>query len=181
MSDTPIELKTLINKVSLGDQSAFSTLYDQTSAKLFAVCLRILVNKSDAEEALQEVYVKIWQKSNLYVQTHYQPMTWLITMARNHSIDKLRAMKPASSDIDEQVDVPSNAMTPEQELVKNSGYEQINKCIEGLKDTQAEAVKGSYLLGMTYQELADKHAVPINTMRTWLRRSLLLLRECLTS
>ncbi|WP_284266955.1 sigma-70 family RNA polymerase sigma factor, partial [Roseicyclus amphidinii] len=93
-------LEGLIARVAMGDRAAFSALYAATSAKLFGICLRILKDRSLAEEALQEVYVKLWHRADRYRVTGHSPMTWLITVARNHAIDRLRAAPAPTADLD---------------------------------------------------------------------------------
>jgi RNA polymerase sigma-70 factor (ECF subfamily) len=177
---TLADIEKLIVRVSLGDQAAFSALYDATSAKLFGVCLRILNNRSDAEEALQEAFVRIWQKAGSYAANGYSPMTWLITLARNLAIDKLRTRKRSAENIDDMPDIRDSAPTPEAAAIRASDRAQIDACLDELEADRADAVRGAYLEGEGYQELADHYGVPLNTMRTWLRRSLLKLKDCLT-
>lgn len=177
---TRAEIEDMIARVGLGDRMAFSTLYNATSAKLFGVCLRILNNRAEAEEALQEAFVRIWQKSSSYAVNGYSPMTWLITLTRNLAIDKLRARKGTTVDIDEVYDLRDSGPTPEAAVIAASERAQIDGCLGELDTNRAEAVKGAYLEGHSYQDLATHFDVPLNTMRTWLRRSLLKLRECLT-
>lgn len=173
-------IENLIAKVGLGDRSAFSSLYDATSAKLFGVALRVLNDRGDAEDVLQEVFVKVWSNADRYMVNGLSPMTWLITIARNTAIDKLRSRgQPAESGA-AMFEVQDTAPNPEAAAVASSEKARIEGCLEQLGDAQAGAVRGVYLDGATYQELADKNAVPINTMRTWLRRSLLKLKDCLS-
>jgi RNA polymerase sigma-70 factor (ECF subfamily) len=174
------EIESLIARVALRDRAAFSALYDATSAKLFGVCLRILSDRAEAEDAVQEVYVRVWQKADRYAAGGYSPMTWLITIARNHAIDRLRARKAPTEDIDEVADLKAGGPTPEGAAVAASEARRIGACLDELDPARADAVRGAYLAGETYQELASRHGVPLNTMRTWLRRSLLSLRECLS-
>lgn len=174
------DIENMIAKVGGGDVAAFSQLYDATSAKLFGVCLRVLTDRAEAEDALQEVYVKIWQKSGTYSANGYSPMTWLITIARNHAVDQLRARKAPTRDIDDVAGLADKGPTPEMAAIQSSQRAQINGCLDELDIARATAVRGAYLNGNTYQELADDAGVPINTMRTWLRRSLVKLRECLS-
>lgn len=89
------DIESYIAKCALGDRSAFSALYTATSAKLFGVCLRVLGNQAEAEDALQDVFVKIWRNADRYQVNGLSPMTWLITIARNLAIDRLRARKTA--------------------------------------------------------------------------------------
>ena len=86
-------IEELIARTALGRRAAFSELYNLTSAKLFGICLRVLNNRAEAEEVLQEVYITIWQKADRYAVTGNSPMTWLITIARNRAIDRLRARR----------------------------------------------------------------------------------------
>jgi RNA polymerase sigma-70 factor (ECF subfamily) len=174
------DIENMILRTSLGDRAAFSSLYNATSAKLFGVCLRILKNRVEAKDALQDVFVKVWQKSSGYAVNGYSPMTWLITVARNLAIDRLRARKAPSKNIDDTHDLVDNGPTPEMIVVQKSERDQIDGCLAELEKAHATAVSGAYFDGDSYQDLADSVGVPINTMRTWLRRSLLKLKDCLT-
>lgn len=174
------DIERMILQVSLGDRQAFDSLYDMTSAKLFGVCLRVLNNRAEAEDTLQEVFVKVWQKANLYSVNGYSPMTWLITMARNTSIDKLRMRKPKAVDIDEVFDLSDGRPTPEAEAIAASERDKLFGCLDQLDVEKSDAVRRAYMDGDSYKELAVRYNVPLNTMRTWLRRSLLKLKECLS-
>ncbi len=170
-------ISALISRVSLGDRKAFRSLYDQTSAKLFAVLLRILKNRTEAEDALQEVYVKIWNNAGSYQTTQYSPMSWLIAIARNQAIDRIRANKSGSFDIDSFPELQDSAPDPERSAIATSEMRRIDGCLEQLDC--AAAIRGAYLDGFSYQELSERFSVPLNTMRTWLRRGLIRLKECL--
>ncbi|MBO6900538.1 MAG: sigma-70 family RNA polymerase sigma factor [Rhizobiaceae bacterium] len=176
---TPQDISKLIVRVSMRDRAAFDLLYRQTSAKLYGVCLRILNDRAEADEALQEVFVKIWTKADRFAVSDLSPISWLAAVARNHSIDRVRARRPAADDIDEALDVADPAPGPEAMAVASGERLAIDNCLDELEADRADAVRGAYLNGDSYAELADRYAVPLNTMRTWLRRSLLKLRECL--
>jgi RNA polymerase sigma-70 factor (ECF subfamily) len=171
----------LISRVALRDRQAFRDLYTRTSSKLFGVCLRILRDRSEAEEALQEVYVKVWQRADRYTATGYSPISWLVAVSRNHCLDVLRSRKPLAEDIEGALDVADSGPDPEQAAVEGGERSRINGCLGQLDADKADAVRGAYLDGFSYEELAERHGVPLNTMRTWLRRSLLKLRECLSA
>ncbi|WIJ25749.1 sigma-70 family RNA polymerase sigma factor [Devosia sp. RR2S18] len=175
------EVADLIGRCALRDREAFRTLYQRTSAKLFGVVLRILKDRSEAEEAIQEVYVKIWQRADRYVAGTTSPISWLVAVARNHALDILRARRPAADDLDVALEIPDAGPTPERATEDGQERAQIESCLQTLEPDRADAVRGAYLDGFSYDELARRHAVPLNTMRTWLRRSLLKLRECLTA
>lgn len=179
LDENQIEVANLIGRTALADRSAFRDLYARTSAKLFGVALRILGDRGEAEDALQDIYVKIWQRAGQYRDDMGSPMTWLIAIARNHAIDIVRRRKPDTRDIDETHDIADPQMTPEQSALNASERARLNDCLDTLPDGRAEAVKSAYVEGYSYQELATRFAIPLNTVRTWLRRGLLQLRECL--
>ena len=181
MATSSTDIADLIARTALRDRAAFRDLYQRTSAKLFGVSLRILRDRSEAEEALQEVYVKIWQRSDRYVAGSYSPISWLVAVARNHALDTLRSRKPISDDIDVALEIADLGPDPEQAAVDGGERLRIEACLGELESDKAEAVRGAYLDGFSYDELAARHNVPLNTMRTWLRRSLIKLRECLSA
>ncbi|WP_102108271.1 sigma-70 family RNA polymerase sigma factor [Oceaniglobus roseus] len=177
---TPQEIERLILGTADGDRTAFLSLYDHTSAKLYGICLRVLKDRAEAEDVLQEVFLKIWRNADRYRANGFSPMTWLITVARNGAIDRLRARRVKAEDLDVVTEVPDHGPTPEAAAVASSESAQVHRCLGELETDKAGAVKGAYLEGLTYQELAENYGVPLNTMRTWLRRSLQKLKECLT-
>ncbi|HEY5817857.1 MAG TPA: sigma-70 family RNA polymerase sigma factor [Mesorhizobium sp.] len=176
---TPQDITKLIVRTSMKDRAAFDLLYRQTSAKLFGVCLRVLNDRSEAEEALQEVFVKIWTKADRFAVSDLSPISWLVAIARNHSIDRIRARKLPSTELDAAMEVADERPSPEAMAVAGGENERIYTCLEELDKDRAAAVRGAYLDGESYAELASRHSVPLNTMRTWLRRSLMKLKECL--
>ncbi|MBW4707435.1 sigma-70 family RNA polymerase sigma factor [Roseobacter sp. YSTF-M11] len=173
------DLSNLISRVALRDRKAFDQLYKVTSRKLFGVALRMLKDPAEAEDAIQEVYVRIWQKADRFRPGQAQPMSWLIAIARNLSIDRLRRRKPPAVPITDASDVADSAPGPETMTAHSLERARLDHCLSQLNARRAEAVKSAYVEGYSYQELADRFQLPLNTMRTWLRRSLLSLRECL--
>ena len=175
------EIADLIARCAIRDRSAFRQLYERTSAKLFGVTLRILKDRTEAEEAIQEVYVKIWQRADRFVAGPTSPISWLVAVARNHCLDILRARRPASDDLDVALEIPDSNPSPESVAQNNQERAAIDRCLATLEPDRAEAVRGAYLDGYSYDELASRYGVPLNTMRTWLRRSLMKLKDCLTA
>jgi RNA polymerase sigma-70 factor, ECF subfamily len=176
---TTDEIEALIARVALGERSAFSMLYDATSAKLLGVCLRVLKDRAAAEDAMQDSFVKVWKNADRYRANGLSPMTWLITIARNTAIDRLRARRDAA-DVDALSDVPpARGPSPEGAAIAASEVQRIFRCMDELEAERRDAVRGAYLDGQSYADLAKRFEVPLNTMRTWLRRSLMVLRECM--
>lgn len=180
MVTTSHDIADMIARVAIGDRAAFEKLYTATSAKLFGVTLRILKNRTEAEEALQEVYIKIWQRADQYRRGDFSPISWLVAIARNHALDTLRARKSFADGVDAALEIADPDPNPEQAAVNKGERSRIDACLDQLDADKADAVRSAYLDGYAYQELAERHGVPINTMRTWLRRSLMKLKDCLT-
>jgi RNA polymerase sigma-70 factor (ECF subfamily) len=181
MTPTPAsqDITRLIVRVSIRDRAAFDLLYRRTSAKLFGVCLRVLRDRAEAEEALQEVFVKVWARADRFAASDLSPITWLVAIARNHAIDRLRSRRERPAGIEAAAAVADERPGPEAQAIAGGERDRIHRCLEELDDDRAAAVRAAYLGGDSYAELAERHSVPLNTMRTWLRRSLMKLRECL--
>lgn len=176
---TAQEIEDLISRVALGDRRAFSALYDNTSAKLFGVVLRVLNDRASAEDVVQDAYMKIWRHAGRYSANGMSPMTWMITIARNTAIDRIRKTR-ATVDLDgvaEHLTAPGP--NPEQSAVAAGEAKRIATCLDQLEQDKSSAVRGAYLEGRSYADLAAAFNVPLNTMRTWLRRSLQTLQECM--
>lgn len=173
-------LEVLIGRVALRDEAAFRNLYDRTSAKLFGVCLRLLRQRSEAEDALQETYVKVWRNAAQFSASGHNAMSWLIAVARNHAIDRLRARWTEAAPLDAEVEVADEMPDPERQALASDMGRRLRQCLGELEAVRAQAVAGAYIDGFSYQELADRHGIPLNTIRTWLRRGLAKLKECLS-
>jgi len=173
------EISKLIMRTAWGDRAAFDQLYHRMSAKLFGVCLRVLKDRDEAEEVLQEVFVKIWTKADRFAVSEHSAVSWLVAIARNQAIDRLRTRASKVGNPHAEHDPPDPAPGPEASLMFKALREKIETCLDELEEARAEAVRGAYIDGFSYAELAERHRVPLNTMRTWLRRGLQKLRECL--
>lgn len=171
----------LLFRVAAADRTAFKELYAASSAKLFGVLIRILGTRSEAEDAVQEVYTRVWLNARKFHPGKGAGMTWLIAIARNHAIDRLRARpdRRFSHDAEALAGVADDSPGIESQLVAAGEARRIMQCLDALEPDRAAAIRGAYLNGLSYQDLALRHNVPINTMRTWLRRALLKLRECM--
>ncbi len=179
MDDNSQQIEELIAEVVLHNHRAYQQLYELCSAKLFGICLRILKDRTEAEDALQEVFVNIWKKSSSYETSKARAITWMSAIARNHSIDRLRARRPFEESIDDNHVLEDNTPGPEAVVSSFAVYKEIHECLSALENKHSEAVKLTYLNGWTYQQTADELKVPLNTIKTWIRRSLIALRECM--
>lgn len=174
------ELETLLERTALGDRRAFQALYDRTNAKLFAVCLRILHDRTEAEDAMQDAYVKIWRYSERYVASKARPMTWMIAIARNLSIDRTRARRAPTAALEAAESVADRALRPDQQVLASGEAKRLIDCINELGEAQARLIRIAYFGGVTYQALAERDQVPLGTVKSKMRRALAALRRCLT-
>ncbi|WP_135449073.1 sigma-70 family RNA polymerase sigma factor [Tabrizicola caldifontis] len=168
----------LIKRCAAQDRAAFRALYRGSVAKLMGVMLRILKDRAAAEDALQEAYIRIWQRAGSYDPAKGPGMAWLVAIARNLAIDRLRARAETLNDPgpvatgDEAARTQAPIPAPEEVC-------RIGDCLATLEPDGAAAVRHAYLDGLSYLDLAAQHGVPLNIMRNRLRHDLLKLRECL--
>ncbi len=178
--NTRDQISDLILRVALRDRNAFDRLYTATSAKLFGTCLRVLKDRAEAEEVVQDVFIRIWLKADRFAVTGQSPMSWLIAVARHLAIDRLRSRRETAGGMDDAaLEIRDPAPGPEARAVAAGERRQLDGCLDELGGDRADAVRRAYLDGDSYADLAARHDVALNTMRTWLRRSLMRLKECL--
>ena len=170
-----------LGRIPAGDRTALQTVYRLTSAKLFGVCLRILGERGEAEDVLQEVYVTVWRKAADFDASRASPMTWLIAIARNRSIDRLRASRQSRNmePIDEATDVADSAALADSALAGAQEHVRLHGCLEGLATHERAALRGAFFDGNTYEDLAARMKVPLGTMKSWIRRAMIKLKACL--
>jgi RNA polymerase sigma-70 factor, ECF subfamily len=168
-------------RIGAGDRAALQTVYRLTSAKLFGVCLRILGEPGEAEDALQEVFVTVWRKAGDFDPGRASPMTWLIAIARNRAIDRLRATKRSRrmDPIDAAAGVADAAALAGDALEKAQEQARLHHCLEDLDSHERTALRGAFFDGNTYEELAERMSVPLGTMKSWIRRAMIKLKACL--
>ncbi len=162
------------------DRSAFRRLYQLTSAKLFGICLRICGERQAAEDVLQDVYLIIWRRAGGYEPGRASPISWLATIARNRAIDWRRAkgVRPTSNIVDAN-DIASGDMSAIDRLLAEEDDRKLHLCLDSLDDPQRQAIRTAFFDGLTYAELAQRQNVPLGTMKSWVRRGLIRLKDCL--
>ncbi|NIJ08393.1 RNA polymerase sigma-70 factor (ECF subfamily) [Sphingomonas vulcanisoli] len=178
--ETRASLNAALQQVAQGDRLAFEEVYRRTSAKLFGVCLRILPDRTQAEEALQEAYLSVWQRAAQFDAARGTAMTWLISLTRNRAIDRLRAggrhvaapIEAASDVHDDKPDGLAMAEMAEDER-------RLAGCMGGLEARDAVFLRTAFFDGASYPELAERSGLPLATLKSRIRRALLKLRDCL--
>jgi RNA polymerase sigma factor (sigma-70 family) len=174
-------LVAALGRIPTGDREALQALYRLTSAKLFGVVLRILGERSEAEDVLQDVYLTVWRKAGTFDAARASPMTWLIAVARNRAIDRLRSgkIKSRMKPIGAGAEVADAAPDAERVLSDAQTAAKLDGCINGLAAHERVALRGAFFDGNTYEELAQRMTVPLGTMKSWIRRAMIKLKACL--
>ncbi|MCB5160758.1 sigma-70 family RNA polymerase sigma factor [Marinomonas algarum] len=177
---TSESLVVLLNKTAQQDREAFAMLYHSTHRKLFGIVHRILKHDAKSEEILQEIYLKIWEKSSSYQADVSSPITWMATIARNRTIDEVR--KNQLPDSDEEIDFDSiidDSMAPEDAFAKSKELSKLESCLAELGAPRGEMIKAAYLDGYSRQELSERFNQPLGTIKTWLHRGIKQLQGCM--
>ena len=178
----PEQLSDLLARCALRDQRAFSTLYRFSSAKLFAVAVRITRRRDWAEEVLQEAFVNIWNHAAGYNSAKSAPMTWMTAIVRNRALDWLR--KPREVEIDEEheelmASIPDESPGPEELLRRSLEAGELAECMKALTEEQQRSITLAFFYGLSHGELAEQMRKPLGTVKTWIRRGLDRLKGCL--
>lgn len=174
-------LRAAMVRLANGDSAALEEIYDATRVKLFGICFRILGDQKEAEDALQDVYINLWQRADRYDPTRASPISWLATFARNRAVDRLRTgkVRGGAVPVEEANPLPDQAPLADSLLVDAENSAQIHKCIETLDDNTRAHIRSAFFEGYTYAQLAEAADVPLGTMKSWIRRGLQKLRSCL--
>lgn len=179
---TTAELTGLLARVAARDRDAFSAVYRATSAKLWGIVVRILPRRDLAEDVLQDVYVRIWERAGSFDPAKASPITWMASIARNRAIDEVRRRRTVSiEDTPEALEIAETSADPLESAQQSDELRRLKQCLEGLEPERREMVLLAYYTGLSRDELAQRFAAPVNTIKTWLHRSLAQLRNCLGS
>jgi RNA polymerase sigma-70 factor, ECF subfamily len=179
---TPGELVSLLAAVARGDEAAFDQVYAATRSKLYGVVLRILRRADLADEVMQDAYLSIWRKAGEFNPAIATPITWMVAIARNRALDLIRKKREAS--IEEEPEAMEAASDDPSPLARQEMTDELKRllaCLGGLDEERRRMVLLAYYSGWSREQLAVAFKTPVNTVKTWLRRSLAQVRECLGS
>jgi len=176
------DLHDLLRRVAARDATAFAALYRATNAKLYGVIARILPRGDLGAEALQEAYVRIWEKAGDFDPVKGSPLAWMATIARNRALDEVRRVRPASlEDLPESFEPAAAEVDPLAARERSEALTALVNCLKTLEEEKREIVLLAYYRGLSRDALARRFGRPEATIKTWLRRSLAQLRDCLAS
>ncbi|MFJ2370901.1 ECF RNA polymerase sigma factor SigK [Microbacterium sp. NPDC087665] len=171
----------LLVRISSGDQNAFAELYDMLSARVFGLILRVLVNRSQSEEVLQEVFLEIWQSASRFAPNKGQGRTWIMTIAHRRAVDRVRASQ-SSTDRDvraglRDIGVAHDSVAEQVELSIEG--ERVVGALSGLPEAQREAIVLAYYGGYSQNEISVLLGAPLGTIKTRMRDGLTRLRTAM--
>jgi RNA polymerase sigma-70 factor (ECF subfamily) len=171
----------MLHRVGGGDRLAFEEVYRRTSVKLFGVCLRILPVRQEAEEALQEAYLSVWQRAGSFDADKGSAMTWLITLARNRAVDRLRAKgKIVAAPVELADELPDPEPDATSRIEMSQDEQRLTHCLGTLEGGDAHLIRTAFFDGATYADLAERAKAPLGTIKSRIRRALLKLKACLS-
>lgn len=173
-------LAGLLARVAAGDERAFQQLYEASASHLFAVALRIMKARDAAEDVMQDAFVRIWDSAAGYAPEKGTPLAWMAAIVRHRAIDALRRRRAhvplddaaESALVDPSIDALGSALL-------GAEARRLMACLDGLGPEQKRCVLLAYFDGLTQEELARRIEAPLGTVKSWLRRSLMHLKECL--
>ncbi|OLE54677.1 MAG: hypothetical protein AUG51_06900 [Acidobacteria bacterium 13_1_20CM_3_53_8] len=169
-----------LRAIARGDERALASVYDSYARILFGLILRILNDREEAEDVLQEVFLQVWRRAESYDEGRGRPFTWLVTLARSRAIDRLRAInsrqrasREAAKEVSDEV---SDAAT---DAFKSEQGEVVRRALEELPEEQRRALLLAYFEGLSQSEIAVRLGTPLGTVKTRMRSGLIKLRELL--
>ncbi|MBP0618286.1 sigma-70 family RNA polymerase sigma factor [Jiella sp. KSK16Y-1] len=175
-------LVAIMDRLAIGEENALGDLYEHTSAKLFGVCFRILKDREEAEDVLQDVYLTVWRRADRFDAERASPITWLATIARNRSIDRLRQIGRRGGDrpMGEAEDIADEGADAFAALADSDDARRLTECLGTLDERTHKSILAAFYGGITYETLAERLSVPLGTIKSRIRRGLIKLKGCLS-
>lgn len=185
MSDKQ-ETETLLARIALRDSKAFRALYESCAGQLLAVALRVLQNRAEAEEVVQEVFIKLWNQSVQGTPGQSRSLAWLCVITCNRAVDFLRQRRPETPLVwqdaegnEQHHDVGCDGGSPIDQLLAHEQDQRLGGCMGGLATEPRLALMLAFYEGLTHPQIAERMRRPLGTIKAWTRRSLLRLKGCL--
>ena len=178
-------LMTLIERIAQRDEVALKALYDLTARKLYGLSLRVVGSAEAAEDALQETFVQVWRTAGDYRASLSPPMAWLGLIVRSRSMDSLRRRAAERSHLTQELDetladtLEGDAPDPLDTSLASQQAWALHQCLGQLEHKQREVISLAYLRDLSHGELSERLALPLGTVKTWIRRGLDKLRDCM--
>lgn len=182
-ADHPSNDADLIRRISNNDEVALAALYEQYRTFLFGLLFRILRNRSEAEDVLQEVFVQIWKQSGKFDEQRGKAFTWLVTITHSKAIDRIRFLKTRTRVI-EKLKTGKALETNtefEQNLILRQRRQHVRTALSQLPENQRSLLLMAYFEGYSQLEIAERTSIPLGTVKTRMRMGIIKLRESLNA
>ena len=186
VAQTPLmyeqEWAGLLARIAAGDQPALAEFYDASSAKVFGLAMKILADRTVAEEVTMDVYTQVWRRASSYDAERGTPGSWLMTLAKTRAIDRFRSSyleRGRQVPLDHAAEVPGDRATPEQYSAGLERQRLVQEAMASLSAEQRQAIALAYYWGLSQSEIADRLQLPLGTVKTRMRLGMIRLREVL--
>lgn len=181
ISPPAVDLNRALGQCAKGDRLALRTIYDSESPRMLGVAMRLLRRRALAEEAVHDTFVQVWQKAASFDPGRGEARSWLYAILRNRALNILRG--ESRTDLVEDFE-PMGLVSDEEDaealMLRLSDKGRLKRCLERLEPSRRQAITLAYIHGLSHGELAGRLGVPLGTVKSWIRRSLVSLRECMT-
>ena len=178
-------LIALLQRIARKDQAALRSLYDSCADKLFGLALRVVSHRELAEDVLQEAFLNIWRSAPDYSATLSPPLAWMGLIVRSRALDLLRRRAAERTHLTQEIDetlaatLAGEGLTPLDTAQASEQAWALNQCLGRLESKQREVVNLAYMRDLSHSELASQLQLPLGTVKTWIRRGLDQLRQCM--
>jgi RNA polymerase sigma-70 factor (ECF subfamily) len=180
MADAPDDYD-LMRRIELREPAALGIIYDRYGGLVFTLALRILRDRGEAEELVEDVFIELWRRAERYDPARGAPMTYLITLARSRAIDRRRSLASRNRGIESAVgaDAAANTVDPPLAAAVSENVVRVHAALGQLDFEYRQAVELAFFDGLTHTQIAEKLNKPLGTVKTYIRQGLIRLRDCL--
>jgi RNA polymerase sigma-70 factor, ECF subfamily len=168
----------LIGRTAARDRAAFAALYDRYAPRAFGLILRIMRNRTDAEDVLQETFLQVWNQAARFDPNRSAPDVWLLLIARSRAVDRLRKRRVATK---EELPDPATRDEPDDGLIRREDAEQLRSALEQLPPEQRDLIRRAFFGGLTHEQIATELNIPLGTVKTRIRLGMTRLRDRLAA
>jgi RNA polymerase sigma-70 factor (ECF subfamily) len=174
----------LMESIAAGDAAALRALYDRHAPLVLAVCMRVLRDRSAAEELLVDIFHELWERSDRYDPRRASPLTYIMTVTRSRAIDRARSRRPKLAAValeqSESEIPPAEGASPVGEALSGERRSIIRRALSRLDPSQRQAIECAYYDGLSHSQIAEKLNKPLGTIKTYIRQGLIRMRELLS-
>lgn len=173
------DYEATIEACARGDRLALRVLYDREARWLLGVAMRITRNHDTAQDVLQDAFLQIWQRASTYQRALGSGRGWLYTVVRHRALDEVRR-RPIVVAVGDELESISDAVSSQADPVTHEIDGAFERCLQALEERQRECIVAAFVSGYTHAQIAKRLPAPLGSVKAWIRRGLLALKECLS-